>query len=121
MRRLGTLIASLVLVATVVPGAPVSAAPEPTVVGKTVIGQSVQGRPIVAEVLIDGADGRRVARLYLASRELVAEFDAAAPEVRLMTDGVASRRVCGRREWDAALAGHSREQRAAAEVFTLAL
>jgi murein peptide amidase A len=65
MRRLGTLLASLALVAAAVPGAPASAAPEPTVLAKTVIGESVQGRPIVAYRL--GERGPKVPTVVLIS------------------------------------------------------
>lgn len=73
-------------------------------------------------VLIDSASaGRRLARVFLASRESVAEFDASAPEVLLMTEGLAALPGARGPEWDAALAGHSDDERAAAEVYTLEL
>lgn len=71
-------------------------------------------------VLIDSAsDGARLARLFLASRDLVAEFDAGAPEVQLMIRGVASSRTASLPQWDDALAGHSAQERAMAEVYSL--
>lgn len=71
-------------------------------------------------VLIESASaGRRLAHVLLASREAVAEFDASAPEVLLMTQGLAAQRGAGGPEWDRALAGHARDERAAAEVYTL--
>lgn len=71
-------------------------------------------------VLIDSASaGRRVARVLLASYETVAEFDAGAPEVLLMAQGLAARPGALAPEWDLALAGHSEAERAAAEVYAL--
>lgn len=71
-------------------------------------------------VLIDSASsGRRLAHVLLQDRVPVAEFDASAPEVLLMTEGLAAEPGAEGAEWDAALAGHSAEERAAAEVYTL--
>lgn len=71
-------------------------------------------------VLIDeGASGARVARLFLESFEPVAEFDAAAPEVVSMIDGLAPTHSAMNPQWDRALAGHTPMERAAADVFTL--
>jgi len=71
-------------------------------------------------VLIFGAAmDMRLARLFLADRRQVAEFDAGAPEVALMVDGLAPSRSATRPEWDAALQGHSPGERAEAEVYTL--
>ena len=69
-------------------------------------------------VVIDSA-GSTVARLFIDTRELVAEFDAGAEEVANMTQGLASARSAQLPEWDQALAGHSAAERAAAEVYTL--
>ena len=71
-------------------------------------------------VLIDSAStDSRLARLFLASRVAVAEFDAAAPEVSLMTEGLVPQRSGANAEWDAAFAGHSAGERAGAEIYTL--
>jgi hypothetical protein len=76
--------------------------------------------PVRYVVLIDSAGmDSRLARLFLADRTQVAEFDASAPEVQLMTDSLAASRSAGDAEWDAALGGHSAEERAAADVYTL--
>ncbi|MEP7296251.1 MAG: hypothetical protein ABI702_08680 [Burkholderiales bacterium] len=69
-------------------------------------------------VLIESG-GSGVARLFLDTRALVAEFDASAAEVSLMTQGLLPTRGAQGAEWDHALAGHSQAERAAAEVFTL--
>jgi hypothetical protein len=71
-------------------------------------------------VLIDSAShGTRLARLFLASHEAVAEFDAGAPEVQMMTRGLMASRSADRGDWDTALAGHTAAERARAEVYTL--
>jgi hypothetical protein len=71
-------------------------------------------------VVID-AGGSTVAALFLDTREIVAEFDAGAEEVALMTAGlVPSPGACGP-EWDQALQGHSAAERGAAMVYTLDL
>lgn len=76
--------------------------------------------PVRYLVLIDSASaGGRLTRLFLASREAVAEFDAGAPEVQLMIRGLAGARNGWLPQWDSALAGHSERERAAAEVYTL--
>jgi hypothetical protein len=69
-------------------------------------------------VLIDSA-GVIVARLFAESRDEVAEFDAGTEEVALMTRGLRPSQGAGGPEWDRALAGHSADERAGAEVFTL--
>lgn len=69
-------------------------------------------------VLIDSG-GSAQALLFLESREQVAEFDAMAEEVSLMTQGLEPRHEAHLPIWDAALGGHSAQERAAARVYTL--
>ena len=69
-------------------------------------------------IVIDSA-GSTVARLFIDTRELVAEFDAGTEEVALMTKGLAPVVGAAGSEWDAALEGHSGTERAGAEVYTL--
>ncbi|WP_282828909.1 hypothetical protein [Pelomonas sp. V22] len=69
-------------------------------------------------VLIDSG-GYAVARLFLESREQVAEFDGATEETNSMISGLTATHGASGTEWDKALAGHSAEERAAAEVFEL--
>jgi hypothetical protein len=69
-------------------------------------------------VIID-AGGPTVVRLFLADRRPVAEFDAGAEEVALMTQGLVPVAGAVGPEWDRALEGHSASERAAAEVYTL--
>lgn len=71
-------------------------------------------------VVID-SDGSAIARLFIASREQVGEFDAGTEEVASMTSGLMPGRGAEAPEWDRALDGHSRAERAAAVVYTLAL
>lgn len=71
-------------------------------------------------VLIDSAaDGSRLARLFLACRTQVAEFDAAGPEVQAITSGLLAQEGACDPAWDQALAGHSEAERRQAQVFTL--
>ncbi len=72
-------------------------------------------------VIVPAVEGPSVARLFLESREQVAELDAATEEVTTMIKGVAPSIGATGPEWDAALAGHSAAERVAAAVYTLAL
>ena len=75
-------------------------------------------QPVRYVVIIDSG-GSMVARLFLATRELVAEFDAGTEEVVQMTQGLVAAHDAAGAEWDRALAGHNAAERAAAEVYTL--
>jgi hypothetical protein len=76
--------------------------------------------PVRYLVVID-AGGAMVARLFLETRELANEFDAAATEVSNMTAGLTPDVGAQGPEWDGALQGFSDAQRASAEVYKLAL
>jgi hypothetical protein len=76
--------------------------------------------PVRYLVVID-AGGAMVARLFLATRELVNEFDAAVAEVSNLTAGLVPSIGALGAEWDAGLESYSSVQRASAEVYTLAL
>lgn len=69
-------------------------------------------------VLIESG-GSSVARLFVDSRELVAEFDAGTEEIATMTRGLAPATGASGAEWDQALQAHSAVERAAAAVYTL--
>ncbi len=71
-------------------------------------------------MLIDSG-GSMVARMFLESRELVAEFDAAVEEVSAMTNGLVPEVGALSSEWDRALQGHTAIERAGAMVYTLAI
>lgn len=78
------------------------------------------GPPVRYAVIIDcAAEGSKLARLFLASREPVATFEATAPEVQLMLQEQAPTGGADAPEWDAALAGHSLQERRDAEIFLL--
>ena len=82
--------------------------------------QTAHRHPARYLVVID-AGGVTVARLYLATRELVAEFDAGTEEATQMTAGLVPTRSADGPEWDRALEGHSAAERRAAEVYTLSV
>lgn len=82
--------------------------------------QTAHRRPARFLVVIDSG-GYLVARLFLDTREQVAEFDAATEEATQMTAGLVPARGAGGSEWDRALEGHSAAERAVAEVYTLAV
>ena len=69
-------------------------------------------------VVIGSTDGA-VARLFLADRSQVAEFDAGTEEVAHMTGGASASTSAAGPEWDRALAGHTAAERAAATVYEL--
>lgn len=69
-------------------------------------------------VVID-AGGFGVARMFLETREQIAEFDAATEETVSTTRGLVPTKGASGAEWDQALAGHSAAERAAAEVYVL--
>ena len=75
-------------------------------------------QPVRYLVIID-AGGSMVARLFLATRELVGEFDAGAEEIVQMTQGLRAEHTASGPEWDRALAGHSAAERSLAQVYTL--
>lgn len=76
-------------------------------------------RPPARYLVVIDSGGFTVARLFLASREQVAEFDASTEETALMTRGLAPANDAGAPEWDEALRGHSSRERAVADVYTL--
>ena len=69
-------------------------------------------------VVIDSG-GFMVARLFLESREQVAEFDASTEEVAQMIMHLQADGKAGDAQWDRALAGHSAAERAEARVYVL--
>ncbi len=69
-------------------------------------------------VVIDG-DGTALAKLFLASHEQVGEYLGGAEEVATMTAGLVPEAGARGDAWAAALASHTDEERAAAQVYTL--
>lgn len=78
--------------------------------------QTTHQGPTRSLVVID-AGGTTVARLFLADRSQVAEFDAGAEEVASMIRGRVPVSGATGPEWDLALQGHSRAERAGAAVY----
>ena len=76
-------------------------------------------RPPTRYLIIIDEAGAGIARLFLATREQVAEVDAGSEEVALMTRGLVPVRGALGSEWDSALQGHSAAERAAADVYTI--
>lgn len=65
--------------------------------------------------------GVMLARLFLETREQIAEFDASTEEMASMISGADATQGAGGAQWDRALAGHSADERAAAKVYRLAI
>lgn len=76
-------------------------------------------RPVARYLVLIDSGGYAVARLFQASREQVAEFDASTEETAQMTQGLAPVSGASGPEWDLALQGHSALERAGAQVYTL--
>lgn len=72
-------------------------------------------------VVVIDAEGGTIARLLRESRHQLDEFDASVPEVVQMIQGIVPVTGALGGEWDVALSGHSRSERAAAKIFTLNL
>lgn len=70
-------------------------------------------------LVVISAGGPMLARLFLDTREQVAEFDAGSEEAAQMIGGLVSMRGADGPAWDRALQGHSAAERRAAEVYRL--
>lgn len=75
-------------------------------------------KPARYVVVIDSG-GYMLARLFTDKREKLSEMDAAVEELGSMIAGLMAVEGATGAEWDAALAGHSQDERAAARVYTL--
>lgn len=80
--------------------------------------QTSHQKPARFLVVIDSG-GYVIARLFMATREQVAEFDAGAEEAAQMTTGLVPTLGADGPEWDKALVGHSMAERSGAKVYTL--
>ena len=58
-------------------------------------------------------------RLFLDTREQVAEFDGGSEEATQMMAGLVPTKGADGPEWDRALEGHSTAERSAADVYAL--
>ena len=76
-------------------------------------------RPRTRYLVVIDSGGFMVARLFLESREQVAEFDASTEEVAQMIMHLQADGNAGDARWDRALAGHSAAERAQARVYVL--
>ncbi len=76
-------------------------------------------RPRSRYLVVIDSGGFTVARLFLESREQVAEFDAGTEEVAQMVGPLRAQHTAGEPAWDRALAGHSAAERAEARVYVL--
>jgi hypothetical protein len=76
-------------------------------------------RTVARYLVLIESGGPVLALLFTEKRDLVANFDAGAEEVALMTRGLRPAAGANGPEWDLALAGQSLEERAAASVYTL--
>jgi len=76
-------------------------------------------RPPARYLVVIDAGGVTVARLFLETRQLVAEFDAGTEEATQMAAGLVPTLGASGPEWDRALEGHSAAERSAAEVYEL--
>jgi hypothetical protein len=76
-------------------------------------------RGIARYLVVISSGGVGVARLFLQNREQVGEVDAGTEEIASMTNGLVPVKGASGPEWDLALAGHSAEERAQADVYTL--
>ena len=76
-------------------------------------------RPHTRYLVVIDSGGFMVARLFLESREQVAEFDAGTEEVAQMIAHLRADSNAGEPQWDRALAGHSAAERAEARVYVL--
>lgn len=80
--------------------------------------QTAHQGPVRYVVVID-AGGAAVARLLLADRSQVAEFDAGAEEVASMIRGRVPQQGATGSAWDRVLQGHSAAERAGAAVYVI--
>ena len=80
--------------------------------------QTSHRQPARYLVVIDSG-GSAIARLFLDTREQVAEFDAATEEAAQMTGGLVPSKGADGIEWDRALEGHSAAERRDADIYTL--
>ena len=76
-------------------------------------------RPPARYLVIIDADGARTALLFTETRDHAGECDASSEEVAVMVKGLRPALSADGAEWDRALAGSSRRDRQAAEVYTL--
>ena len=78
-----------------------------------------QHRQVSRYLVVIPSTGGAVARLFLADRSQVGEFDTGTEEVIELIKTAASSSGASGAEWDRVLAGHTAAERAAATVYVL--
>lgn len=76
-------------------------------------------RQVTRYLVVIGSPNGSLARLFLADRTQVAEFDAGTEEVAELIKTAPSSTGAGGAEWDKALSGHTAAERAGATVYEL--
>lgn len=80
-----------------------------------------QHRPAARYLVVIDGDGASLAKLFLESRQQVGEFPGGSEEVTTMTQGLVPEDGAEGDLWRAALASHTDSERAAAQIYTLAV
>jgi hypothetical protein len=80
--------------------------------------QTSHRRPVRYLIVIDSG-GSVIVRLFLDTREQVAEFDGGSEEATQMMAGLVPTKGADGPEWDRALEGQSTAERSAADVYAL--
>jgi hypothetical protein len=73
----------------------------------------------VRYLIVIDSGGVVIVRLFLDTREQVAEFDGGSEEATQMMAGLVPTKGADGPEWDRALEGHSTAERSAADVYAL--
>lgn len=85
-----------------------------------VAGVNMHSSPVKFLIMID-AGGSMVARMFDANRVHIIDMDAATEEVVEAIEGIVPTHTGMEPEWELALAGHNAAERAAAQVYILAV
>jgi hypothetical protein len=80
----------------------------------------MHGSPVKYLIVIESG-GPMVARLFDGNRFHIMDMDASSEDVAATTEGVTPTHTAAAPAWDRALAGHSAAERAAAQVYALAV
>jgi hypothetical protein len=76
-------------------------------------------RPVSRYLVLIASGEAPLARLFLPNFEQVGEFDATTEEVARMLQSLTPHIGASGAQWDAALMGHTAQERAAAQVYLL--
>jgi len=83
-------------------------------------GVNMHSSPVKFLIMIESG-GPMVARLFDANRVHVTDMDASSEDVMATIEGIVPTHTGAAAEWDRALAGHNAAERAAAQVYALAV